>query len=164
MPETAEFISPTQISQFKGHIKSEGPNDSLYTFTGTLVMDTPSGEKQYPLDPVQILLRGAVLRNTNWIYGSVIFTGHDSKLMRNANAAPVKITNVARMTNIQIAYLFLILLILSVFCSGGYWYYQDRLRSTTGYLALSAEYSAGAMFGRNILTFIILFNNLIPIR
>lgn len=35
-----------------------------------------------PLSPDQILLRGAQLRNTQWIHGVVVYTGHDTKLMQ----------------------------------------------------------------------------------
>lgn len=35
-----------------------------------------------PLGPDQILLRGAQLRNTQWIHGIVVYTGHDTKLMQ----------------------------------------------------------------------------------
>jgi hypothetical protein len=37
-----------------------------------------------PLGPDQMLLRGAQIRNTPWLYGLVVFTGHETKLMRNA--------------------------------------------------------------------------------
>lgn len=35
-----------------------------------------------PLGPDQILLRGAQLRNTQWVHGVVVYTGHDTKLMQ----------------------------------------------------------------------------------
>lgn len=35
-----------------------------------------------PLGPDQILLRGAQLRNTQWVHGIVVYTGHDTKLMQ----------------------------------------------------------------------------------
>ena len=45
--------------------------------------------KQVPLGPDQLLLRGAQIRNTPWCYGLVVFTGHDTKLMRNATSVEV---------------------------------------------------------------------------
>lgn len=74
-------MSPEQVSLLKGVMKTELPNNSLYTFEGTFRIND---SKDVPLDPSQILLRGAQLRNTRWIYGAVIFTGHDSKLLKNA--------------------------------------------------------------------------------
>lgn len=35
-----------------------------------------------PLGPDQLLLRGAQLRNTQWVHGIVVYTGHDTKLMQ----------------------------------------------------------------------------------
>ncbi|KAI9298383.1 phospholipid-translocating P-type ATPase, partial [Neoconidiobolus thromboides FSU 785] len=164
LSETSDLISPSQIASLKGMIKSEGPNDSLYTYTGTLIMNINGTEKQLPLDPTQILLRGAMLRNTDWVYAAVIFTGHDTKLMRNASSAPIKITNMVRMTNTQIAYLFIILLVMALFCSSMNLYYAYTKSSQMGYLLQANTASQNwANFGRNILTFIILLNNLIPI-
>lgn len=34
------------------------------------------------LGPDQILLRGTQLRNTQWVFGIVVYTGHDTKLMQ----------------------------------------------------------------------------------
>ena len=50
----------------------------------------------------QILLRGAQLRNTTFIYGLVVYTGHDSKLLRNASRAPLKRSNMDNVTNRQV--------------------------------------------------------------
>jgi phospholipid-transporting ATPase len=82
---TADITSPAQLSQFSGSIQTEQPNNRLYNFDGTLSTNSPEGfPKDYPLDPGMLLLRGALLKNTTWIYGIVIFTGHESKLMLNS--------------------------------------------------------------------------------
>ena len=52
--ETAHILSSTEAAKLSGKIKSELPNNSLYTFEGTMLMD---GGKEFPLDPSQILLR-----------------------------------------------------------------------------------------------------------
>lgn len=85
-PATAGRTSPGAIASLQGFLRSEQPNNSLYTYEGTLVM-RPEGaiaEKDVPLTPDQMMLRGAQLRNTAWMYGLVVFTGHETKLMRNA--------------------------------------------------------------------------------
>lgn len=44
-----------------------------------------------PIDVSQILLRGATLRNTAWVLGAVVFTGKDTKLVKNMVKAPRKV-------------------------------------------------------------------------
>ncbi len=87
----------------------------MYTFEGTIYFQ----QKEYPLNPDQLLLRGALLRNTHWIYGIVVFTGHETKLLKNATPTPIKRTKVEHTVNIQILFLFGILIIISVSCSAG---------------------------------------------
>lgn len=65
-----------------------------------------------PLGPDQLLLRGAMLRNTSWVFGIVIYTGHETKLMKNSTSAPLKRSTVDKMTNTQILLLFFILVVL----------------------------------------------------
>ncbi|KAJ1968558.1 aminophospholipid translocase, partial [Dispira parvispora] len=163
LPQTATLLTPQDVAQLTGYIKSEKPNDSLYTYEGTLFSQGGIvGDQELPLDPTQVLLRGAVLRNTNWIYAVIIFTGHETKLMRNASAAPIKRTSVERMTNIQILFLFGILLSLAVACALGNAILEMRDFDDLWYLHL-VKSDIWKNFGLNILTFIILYNNLIPI-
>ena len=46
-----------------------------------------------------MLLRGAYLRNTKWVLGAVIFTGLDTKIMRNAEPGRNKTSNVEELMN-----------------------------------------------------------------
>ncbi|KAJ1680149.1 aminophospholipid translocase, partial [Spiromyces aspiralis] len=165
-PETAVLLKPQDLTGLAGYIKSETPNDSLYTYQGTLVCERGlpgvTGRKEIPLDPTQVLLRGAILRNTNWVFAVVVFTGHDTKLMRNATATPIKQTHMEKTTNKQIVFLFIILISLSVSCTVGSYVIQHNDYEQLQYLELPK--SSGAKgFVKNILTFIILYNNLIPI-
>lgn len=114
------MVSPAQLATFEGMIESEQPNNRLYNYDGTLTTKDEDGNtKRFPLDPNMLLLRGAQLRNTSWIYGIVIFTGHETKLMLNSSKKPTKASNVTRKTNRNILYLFAMLVTMSVLCSIG---------------------------------------------
>ncbi|KAJ3043978.1 hypothetical protein HDV00_003505 [Rhizophlyctis rosea] len=159
-PETANMLTPESMAQLDGVIKSELPNNSLYTFEGVLTLKG----KDIPLEPNQMLLRGAMLRNTRWLYGVVIFTGHETKLMRNATATPIKRTKVDAMVNQNIVWLFTILVTLAVICAFGALIRQSlRFPFESNFLMLEGGGAPWARFPLNILTYILLFNNLIPL-
>lgn len=69
-------------------MRCEQPNASLYTFTGNLVLSHPgqAEEQTVPLSQASLLLRGSSLRNTKFVYGAVIFAGHESKVSWSAYA------------------------------------------------------------------------------
>ena len=141
-------------------ILSEQPNSSLYTYEGTL-KGFENG-RDIPLSPEQLLLRGATLRNTQWANGVVIFTGHETKLMRNATATPIKRTDVERIINLQIIALFCVLIALAVISSMGN---VIKLKANSGdldYLHLEGT-SLAKLFFQDLLTYWILFSNLVPI-
>lgn len=99
LPETAEMgHNDLLISQFDGEIICETPNNLLNKFEGTLTWKN----KQFPLDNDKIILRGCVLRNTQWCYGVVIFAGKDTKLMQNSGKTKFKRTSIDRLLNFLI--------------------------------------------------------------
>jgi phospholipid-transporting ATPase len=87
LSQTSKILTPIEMSSLQGVIKSEQPNNRLYNYDGVLstsAMDQVGKTRDYALDPTQLLLRGAQLRNTTWIYGIAVFTGHETKLMLNS--------------------------------------------------------------------------------
>ncbi|KAJ1295753.1 hypothetical protein BS78_01G247000 [Paspalum vaginatum] len=86
LEKTWDYVIPEKASEFKGEVQCEQPNNSLYTFTGNLIVD----KQTIPLSPNQLLLRGCSLRNTEYIVGAVIFTGHETKVMMNSMNVPSK--------------------------------------------------------------------------
>ena len=162
IPETAHLVSPADLGRLSGRIKSEQPNSSLYTYEATLTMHGGGGEKELPLNPDQLLLRGATLRNTPWIHGVVVFTGHESKLMRNATATPIKRTDVEKMLNKQIIMLVGILLVLSAISTVGDLVVRGTSGSKVQYLYYDSFNVATQLF-LDLCTYWVLYSNLVPL-
>ncbi|GAU16252.1 hypothetical protein TSUD_298840 [Trifolium subterraneum] len=97
------------LQKFRAMVKCEDPNENLYSFIGTLKYE---GE-EYPLSLQQILLRDSKLRNTEYIYGVVIFTGQDTKVMQNSIDPPSKRSKIERKMDEIIYILFSTLILIS---------------------------------------------------
>ncbi|KAI1292635.1 Phospholipid-transporting ATPase IB [Halotydeus destructor] len=137
-------------------IECDPPNKHLYEFKGNLKV----GDKIYPVTPDQILLRGAKLKNCNWVFGCVLYTGHESKLMMNSMLqSPLKQSHVDKVTNTHILSLFAILVAISAISAvASYiWNYDNH----HWYVSGAKDFSSNPLF--TFLTFMILYNNLIPI-
>ena len=157
---TAKLTSAAGVSELRGKLECEAPNNHLYTFDGTLEL----GSSRIPVGPEQLLLRGAQLRNAPWVFGLVVFTGHDTKLMRNTTATPIKRTRVDHQVNRFIVMLFVLLLALAVVSAIGSAIQSARHADTAKYLMLDLDERSGPrQFIESVLTFIILYNSLIPI-
>ena len=63
-----------------------------------------SDTESVPINADQILLRGSSLRNTEWVIGIAIYTGHDTKIMKNSPSARSKKSSVEVKTNRFIIY------------------------------------------------------------
>lgn len=119
--ETAEMgQDDAHLGAFDGEIICETPNNLLNKFEGTLTWNGKKYGKfrfyfnffkskkhfnkcsiffRYPLDNDKVVLRGCVLRNTQWCYGVVIFAGKDTKLMQNSGKTKFKRTSIDRLLN-----------------------------------------------------------------
>ncbi|KPJ01062.1 putative phospholipid-transporting ATPase IA [Papilio xuthus] len=158
-PETARLDNLAALADFQATIQCEPPNRHLYEFNGML---KETNTRSVPLALDQMLLRGALLRNTAWVHGVVVYTGHETKLMMNSTKAPLKRSSIDKQTNTHILMLFMILLALSLLSAGcSELWVRARHANTDWYLGLDEAQNAN--FGFNFLTFLILYNNLIPI-
>ncbi|CAL3968604.1 hypothetical protein PZA11_004633 [Diplocarpon coronariae] len=166
IPETSVMVSLSDLSRLGGKLRSEQPNSSLYTYEATLTLAAGGGEKELPLQPDQLLLRGATLRNTPWIHGIVVFTGHESKLMRNATSTPIKRTAVERQLNMLVLLLVGILVALSLVSSAGDLIiraFKGKELAYLGYAASTSALTRFKQFSSDILTYWVLYSALVPI-
>ncbi|XAR53186.1 Phospholipid-translocating ATPase [Bertholletia excelsa] len=103
--DTWDYVTAEKASEFKGEIQCEQPNNSLYTFTGNLIIE----EQTLALGPNQLLLRGCSLRNTKHVIGVIIFTGHETKVMMNSMNVPSKRSTLEKKLDKLILAIFIVL-------------------------------------------------------
>lgn len=153
-------------------IESEPPQPNLYKYNGAVrwhqtVPGFPDDDPEDMTEPITIdnlLLRGCNLRNTEWVLGVVIFTGHDTKIMMNAGMTPSKRARIAREMNFNVLCNFGILLVmclLSGIVNGVAWAKTD---ASLHFFEFGSIGGSPAMSG--FITFwaaIIVFQNLVPI-
>mmetsp|Transcript_2353 Transcript_2353/g.288 ORF Transcript_2353/g.288 Transcript_2353/m.288 type:complete len:117 (-) Transcript_2353:3063-3413(-) len=92
-------------------LKTENPNNKLYTFYGSLKM--VSNPKAIPIDNDNVVLRGSTVKNIDWCIGLVVFTGKDTKIMMNSKNPPSKRSYVERRTNYYLFAIFSILFFIT---------------------------------------------------
>jgi phospholipid-transporting ATPase len=56
------------------------------------------------LDEDMLLLRGSSLRNTDWVYGVAVYTGHETKVMMNSMQSRAKLSKLEIAANKYIIY------------------------------------------------------------
>lgn len=89
----------TDRSKSSFHIDCDAPSADLYRLNAKVVM---ADHSTYPVDLQTVLLRGAVLKDTTWVIGVVLFTGENTKIIQNAGQTPSKRSRVERQTNPQV--------------------------------------------------------------
>ncbi len=159
--ERAEFV-----------IESEPPQPNLYKYNGAIrwqqlvpgFHDDEPEDMQEPITIDNLLLRGCNLRNTEWVLGVVVYTGHDTKIMMNAGITPSKRSRIAREMNFNVICNFGILLImclLAAIVNGVAWAKTD---ASLYFFDFGSIGGTAPMSG--FITFwaaIIVFQNLVPI-
>ena len=138
------------------------PNPEINQLNGKIDLTFEKEKMLFPLEQRQMLLKGTKLRNTEWIVGIIIYTGHNTKLMQNAKKPKIKYSRLDTFLNILLFAIVIVQIILCII-SGilrGY-YYKKNLDDTD--LMSYEKYSFHKENFLNILTYLILLNTFIPI-
>lgn len=156
---------------FEGRMMCEPPSDQIYKFEG--VIKTHLNDK-ISLSHENILLRGSSLRNTDWVIGVVVYTGHDTRIMRNSVKSKQKFSRLERMITKSILIIMLIEAIMCAVAGAFATVWNDvNAQDTASYLALNeikgmqqspwAWYTYIKIFFKTFFTWILLFTNMVPI-
>ncbi|XP_014516837.1 phospholipid-transporting ATPase 1 [Vigna radiata var. radiata] len=103
------------VCAVSGVIRCEPPNRNIYEFTATMELN---GHK-IPLNQSNIVLRGCMLKNTDWIIGVVVYAGQQTKAMLNSAASPSKRSKLESYMNRETLWLSVFLFIMCAVVSLG---------------------------------------------
>ncbi|XP_036177631.1 phospholipid-transporting ATPase IC isoform X2 [Myotis myotis] len=147
------------LATFDGFVECEEPNNRLDKFTGTLFWRNTS----FSLDADKILLRGCVIRNTDFCHGLVIFAGADTKIMRNSGKTRFKRTKIDYLMNYMVYTIFVLLSLISAGLAIGHAYWEAQVGNYSWYLYDGEDSSPSYRGFLNFWGYIIVLNTMVPI-
>ncbi len=155
------------VSKLRGFVDCEQPNPHIDNFDGVAQFGLGSyeSEEKVPLTLKNILLRGCVVRSTDFVYGLIVNTGHETKIVQSTTKTKGKMSELDRAINKNIVGFLVLELGLCVLgavlasswsrtAAADGWYYRDPSKSAT------FTTTDGVI---RFFTFFLLLANMIPI-
>jgi len=151
---TQGALTTGSLKQLSVEIHAEEPNGNIHDFNGNIAV----GQKSAALGPKQLLMRGTVLRNTDRCLCVIVYTGDDTRMVKNSRPAPMKQSNLDRTTNSAMIIVLCAQALISLSCSVLHHYFKPHQ-----HWYLEEEHIVLPELLGWWLTFFTLFSNLMPI-
>ncbi|XP_023288615.1 probable phospholipid-transporting ATPase IF isoform X2 [Orussus abietinus] len=154
-------MSIDDIASLEALLKCQKPMANLYTFDGKLDIHTDDEEATAHLTVDNLMLRGARLKDTEYVIGCAVYTGQETKLSLNTKISKNKFSTAERSINIYLLFFIGILLteiiasatLKEVIEKNSFWdVYLGKIGVTSFYKAFV-----------DALSFVILYNYVVPI-
>ncbi|XP_074657516.1 phospholipid-transporting ATPase IF-like isoform X2 [Tubulanus polymorphus] len=159
--ETRQLQTPEVLENFRAKIECQQPIVDLYRFIGRLTVYKNGDNFVRPLCAENVLLRGARLKNTPFIFGCAIYTGQETKMALNSKFKKTKFSRVEIMMNKFLLVFMTILVTEAALCTGLKYLHIYQPSGQPWYIP--PEHTTVHAIVQTLLSFIILFNYIIPI-
>jgi phospholipid-transporting ATPase len=125
------FNTPEKLSKLSGYVSCEKPRFELEILNAKILIDQ---EPEETVSIKNILLRGSILKNTEWIYGIILYTGKHTKLSLNAKKPKFKLSLLDKKLNKFMVFIMLLHLTLDISMVVAYTLYQVNYSHVAFYL------------------------------
>eukprot|EP01012_Entosiphon_sulcatum_P058936 TRINITY_DN8317_c0_g1_i1.p1 TRINITY_DN8317_c0_g1~~TRINITY_DN8317_c0_g1_i1.p1 ORF type:complete len:1504 (-),score=267.52 TRINITY_DN8317_c0_g1_i1:636-5147(-) len=136
------------------------PTKDLYHIGGTVHI-AGIGQDPIPIHFTHTLLRGCTLRNTQWVVGMALYTGHDTKSMLSSGQNLPKRSRLERAINREFILLFLVLVAMCVVVAvlAGNWLAEYNGKFAPLYTSTKPAWRGFVAFWMSV----VVFNVIVPI-
>ena len=93
-----EHLDERRLEFVQGEIKCDAPNENLEKWECQISYNK-NIFKQQSANIKNLLLRGCFVKNTHSVVGVVVYTGMDTKIMKNLKKPLYKVSNIMRLMN-----------------------------------------------------------------
>ena len=154
--------------KFEGYIKINSPNADLNYVNGTfhpkLESEDICVEKDIIISSKSFLLKGSILKNTNWIIGVVVYTGMENKIILNSKKPRLKISKIEKKLNYYLLFVFCFLMVCCSFCSIYHHFeYESNKNYYNNFVFTLNNINSNAESFIVFFTYFLLLNTFIPI-
>ena len=161
IPAISQYFNHKSVERnelYQCKVQAQAPDSLLYKFEGTFFTDDDS---KVPLQAKQLLLRGSKLKNTEWALGVAVYTGYDTKIMRNTELRKNKQSKLESLVNkLILAILGIQIILCAAVALLNYFWGSSQIAGH--FYLLEPEYSPLNIF-LIFLSYFILTNTMIPI-
>lgn len=155
----SKLTDPKSLKNVYFFIECDEPCISLVKWNCNIEV---KGMEKEPLGMKQLLLRGCSLQNTEFVYGVVVYTGHETKIMLNSKKAPSKSSNVLKKMNKILYSVFAFQIGLCLLLAGLSINWQENKADNHVYLKITRS-DVGLTYFIQVLTYLVAYSHLIPI-
>eukprot|EP00026_Physarum_polycephalum_P000875 Phypoly_transcript_00876.p1 GENE.Phypoly_transcript_00876~~Phypoly_transcript_00876.p1 ORF type:complete len:1138 (+),score=165.10 Phypoly_transcript_00876:253-3414(+) len=117
-PQATMSMRLEELARFKGAIECAPPNAEIYRFDSRMTIESEIRSSRpsdwITLSPSNTLLQATHLRNTDFVYGLVVYTGNETKIGKNKKLPPCKWTKLDKAINRITMFIFIFQLSLVV--------------------------------------------------
>ena len=153
--------------EINGFCQCNPPNSDLHKLDGKIYIKVNFNNKsiydsKFPISERQMILKGSILKNTNWIAGFVLYNGMNNKIILNSKRPRTKMSIIEKKMNKYLFGIFILLIILCMISSiiHARKYHENKVYYQK-FILLKRSHKLESFI--TFFTYFLLLNTLIPI-
>lgn len=153
----------------QGMIECDRPNENLNQWNGKIITNQQSnnegeGDNAIYCKMANMILKGCVLKNTDYVCGIVIYSGKNTKIMKNGKSARFKMSKVLNTMNKLLYSVFIFEIILCVVYGYLCLNWNNKNETIYTYIFITKDkHNPFAKFIVNMFTCFVSYSQMIPI-